>query len=244
MEIRQNLTNRNYNPRGTDPTWIVVHNTANQTSGEGTAYNNTKYFKDEYRASSAHYFIDDGDVIWQCVRDTDTAWHVGDGASRNGCYNTNAIGIEVCEPDNGKFTDHEIVLLGELVRFLMDKYGIPAERVCRHHDVTGKWCPWYYSYDDDRWADLKARILSTETRRSDYPMEFILHPDDSGRLFYVNGSDITYIPHPDGVKAIDKIADEIGTEVPYVAIGSKDAPYGFRFFQACGKEDLYHEMIA
>ena len=75
-------------------------------------------------------------------------------------------------------------------------------------------------------------------------MEFILHPDDSGRLFYVNGSDITYIPHPDGVKAIDKIADEIGTEVPYVAIGSKDAPYGFRFFQACGKEDLYHEMIA
>lgn len=161
MDIQKNLTNVNFNFRNTLPRWIVVHNTANGTSEEGTAYNNTVYFKDTYRSASAHYFIDDGDTVWQCVRDTDTAWHVGEAASRNGCYNTNSIGIEVCETAGGWFTDKEIATLRELVRGLMDFYGIPAERVCRHHDVTGKSCPWYYS-DDDRWAELKAQITEDD----------------------------------------------------------------------------------
>ena len=161
MDIQKNLTNVNFNFRNTLPRWIVVHNTANGTSREGTAYNNTVYFKDTYRSASAHYFIDDGDTVWQCVRDTDTAWHVGEAASRNGCYNTNSIGIEVCETAGGWFTDKEIATLRELVRGLMDFYGIPAERVCRHHDVTGKDCPWYYS-DDDRWAELKAQITEDD----------------------------------------------------------------------------------
>lgn len=161
MDIQKNLTNVNFNFRNTLPRWIVVHNTANGTSREGTAYNNTVYFKDTYRSASAHYFIDDGDVVWQCVRDTDTAWHVGEAQSRNGCYNTNSIGIEVCETAGGWFTDKEIATLRELVRGLMDFYGIPAERVCRHHDVTGKSCPWYYS-DDDRWAELKAQITEDD----------------------------------------------------------------------------------
>lgn len=158
MQIKDNLTNVNYNPRGTNPTWIVIHNTANGTSAAGTAYNNTVYFKNTYREASAHYFVDDGDTVWRCVRDTDTAWHVGEAASRNGCYNSNAIGIEVCETANGYFTEKEIATLQELVPMLMKKYNIPASRVCRHNDVTGKQCPWYYC-DNARWAKLKSRIL-------------------------------------------------------------------------------------
>lgn len=158
MEIRNNLTNVNFNFRDTIPRWIVIHNTANGTSKEGTAYNNTVYFKDTYRAASAHYFVDDGDIVWRCVRDTDTAWAVGEAQSRNGCYNTNSVSIEVCETAGGWFTDKEVATLSALVQGLMKLYGIPAERVCRHHDVTGKNCPWYYS-DDTKWAELKKRIL-------------------------------------------------------------------------------------
>ncbi|MBQ9621206.1 MAG: N-acetylmuramoyl-L-alanine amidase [Atopobiaceae bacterium] len=170
MEIRQNLTETNYNARGTNPRWIVIHNTANATSAEGTAYNNTKYFKNRFVSgapeSSAHYFVDDGEIVWQCVRDTDTAWHVGEAASRNGCYNYNAIGIEVCETADGWFTDKEIATLRELVAMLMDEYGIPEERVCRHHDVTGKSCPWYY-VDDARWEQLKSEIMKGEDPKED-----------------------------------------------------------------------------
>ncbi len=157
--IEQNLTNVNYTYRGTYPTWIVVHNTANGTSSEGTAYNNTAYFKNAYRGASAHYFVDDGDTVWQCVRDTDTAWHVGDlYPSRNGASNYNAIGIEVCERADGSFSEHEIDVLSWLVPMLMDEYGIDASHVCRHYDVTGKTCPW--GYVGSNWEDLKETITN------------------------------------------------------------------------------------
>lgn len=159
--ISDNLTTVNYTPRGTSPTWIVVHNTSNGTSAPPIAYNNTQYFKSEYRGASASYFVDDGDTVYRCVRDTDTAWHCGEAASRNGCYNSNSIGIEVCERADGTFSEKEISTLAWLVQSLMAKYGIDAAHVCRHHDVTGKECPWYYS-DDSKWAELKARITEDD----------------------------------------------------------------------------------
>ena len=159
--IKENLTETNYTPRGTSPSWIVVHNTSNGTATPPIAYNNTCYFKSEYRGASASYFIDDGDTIWQCVRDRDTAWHCGEAPSRNGCYNSNSIGIEVCEQSDGTFTLNEINNLTWLVQRLMKEFGIPASRVCRHHDVTGKECPWYYS-NDSRWAVLKKQITEGE----------------------------------------------------------------------------------
>lgn len=159
--ISNNLTSVNYTPRGTKPQWIVIHNTYNGTSAPPIAYNNTQYFKSAYRGASANYFVDDGDTVYCCVKDTDTAWHCGEAASRNGCYNSNSIGIEVCERSDGTFSDKEIQTLAWLVQSLMDKYGIPASRVCRHHDVTGKECPWYYS-NDSRWAELKATITGDD----------------------------------------------------------------------------------
>lgn len=163
-EIRQNLTNVNYNSRGTNPSWIVVHNTANRTSAVGTAYNNTQFFKNVNRNASAHFFIDDHATdIWQCVRETDTAWAVGDNASRNGCYNYNSISIEVCERSDGSFSAIEIDKLTWLVQKLMAKYGIPASRVCRHYDVTWKSCPSYYT-NDARWKALHKQITSGSTK--------------------------------------------------------------------------------
>lgn len=155
--ISRNLTHVNRYVGTNSPKWIVVHNSANCKSYAGMAYNNTVYFKDVYREASAHYFIDDGDVIWQCVKDTDSAWHVGDSWSRNGCTNYNSIGIEVCENADGSFTANEIKNLSWLVQKLMKQYNIPASRVCRHYDVTTKNCPRYYT-NDTRWNALKQTI--------------------------------------------------------------------------------------
>lgn len=163
-QIKDNLTTVNYRSRGTKPTWIVIHNTENHTSKEGTAYANTQYFKSTLRNASANYFIDDGDTVWCCVKPTDTAWHCGEAASKNGCYNYNSIGIEVCETDAGNFTNHEIQVLAWLVQKLMKEYGISADHVCRHHDVTGKNCPRGY-INNSTWAKLKKAI--TETTKPD-----------------------------------------------------------------------------
>ena len=168
--VKANMTSVNYTPRGTKPTWIVIHNTSNGTDAPPIAYNNTQYFKSEYRGASATYFVDSGDTIWQCVSERDTAWHCGEAPSRNGCYNSNSIGIEVCERADGTFSDAEIENLRWLVQDIMQRYGIPASRICRHHDVTGKECPWYYS-DDSRWAKLKAAILEDDDEMTDAQIE-------------------------------------------------------------------------
>ena len=165
-EIKYNLTNINYTWRGSNPSWIVIHNTANETSAPPIAYNNTQYFKNEYRGASANYFIDDSDVIWCCVEPINTAWHCGEAPSQNGCYNYNSIGIEVCEPANGKFTDKEISNLSWLVQKLMKEYKIPASRICRHYDVTSKNCPWYYT-NNARWNELKERICGDMLSKED-----------------------------------------------------------------------------
>ena len=165
-EIKYNLTNVNYTWRGSNPSWIVIHNTANETSTPPIAYNNTQYFKNEYRGASANYFIDDSDTIWCCVEPINTAWHCGEAPSQNGCYNYNSIGIEVCEPANGKFTDKEIANLSWLVQKLMKQYKIPASRICRHYDVTSKNCPWYYC-NNARWNELKERICGDMLSKDD-----------------------------------------------------------------------------
>ena len=165
-EIKNNLTSINYTWRGSNPSWIVIHNTANETSTPPIAYNNTQYFKNEYRGASANYFIDDGDTIYCCVEPTNTAWHCGEAPSQNGCYNYNSVGVEVCEPSNGKFTDKEIANLSWLVQKLMKEYDIDSDHVTTHHLTTGKNCPWYYC-DDARWNELKERICGDMLSKED-----------------------------------------------------------------------------
>lgn len=156
--IRQNLTTRNRWSGGNSKQWIVIHNVGTAPHAAGAAYNNTVYFKSAYRGASAHYFVDDGDVIWQCVADDDRAWSVGDSSSRNGCTNNNSINIEVC--GNSQFTQREIENLRWLVQGLMSRYGIPASRVCRHYDVTRKSCPAYY-VNESSWASLKSYVTGS-----------------------------------------------------------------------------------
>ena len=92
-------------------------------------------------------------------------------------------------------------------------------------------------------VDMNECYIPFDYKGSDLPMEFILKPDGSEKCFYVNGSDITYIPHIDGIGAIDQCAEKVGAHVPFVELGTPDAPWGYRFFEACGKKDLYNEIV-
>ena len=130
--------------------YIVVH----YTGGAGNAYQNAVYFSNGGNgASSAHYFIDGYGVIYKSVWESDTAWHAG-----NWSMNCRSIGIEVCS-DGEPFTQAEIDELHWLVRKIMAEYGIPASRVIRHYDVTGKLCPYPY-IDSSKWNKLWKEITS------------------------------------------------------------------------------------
>lgn len=64
-------------------------------------------------------------------------WQVGDGKGIYGITNQNSIGIEICVNANGDY-NKAFNKTVELIKYLMGELGIPAERVVRHYDASGK----------------------------------------------------------------------------------------------------------
>ena len=139
--------------------WIVVH----YVGAVSTAKNNVDYFYSFDRQSSAHYFVDDNE-IWQCVDDSNIAWHCGAKKYyHDTCRNKNSIGVEMCCKKDAKgnlyMTDKTIKNTQELVLYLMEKYGIDAEHVIRHYDVTHKICPAPFVNDITQWEKFKKGLV-------------------------------------------------------------------------------------
>lgn len=145
---------RNYTKgrRGSAIDYIVVH----YTGTDASARNNLVYFSTHDAQASAHYFIDRDGTLCQSVSESDIAWHAGKWA-----MNCRSIGIENVSAGED-FTEAQIETLTALVRALMAKYGIPADHVIRHYDVTGKLCPAPY-VDSAKWEALHSRITAGST---------------------------------------------------------------------------------
>lgn len=174
MNIRQNLTIKNYNPMTNKINkYLVIH----YVGAVSTAWANSLYFKSVYRGASANWFVDDNEAV-QVVKDSDRAWHCGDGLKKgnggkyfNKCTNSNSIGIEMCcFMNNGKLDISEKTIANtlELVKKLMIQYNITPENVIRHYDVTNKVCPAPFVENESRWNDFKARLGQPVPTEPDY----------------------------------------------------------------------------
>ncbi len=164
LQIQQKLTPYNYTAMSNKKnTFIVVH----YTGATGIAKNNVDYFAREKLSASASYFVD-SKSIWQCVEDKNKAWHCGGGLQGSGghsfykvCTNSNSIGIEMCckkDTAGNLYIEPETVNNTiDLIRYLMNKYGIPLDKVIRHYDVTGKLCPAMY-VNETAWQNFKNKI--------------------------------------------------------------------------------------
>lgn len=100
---------------------------------------------------SANYCVDDKDII--CT--------IQPGFMSYGVtgHNSHIINIEVCYDDPaGRFELDTIANLRRIVKYLMREFRIPAEKVVRHFDLTGKKCPWYYVDNPREWARLHKII--------------------------------------------------------------------------------------
>lgn len=85
------------------------------------------------------------------VDESDTAWHVG-----NWHCCMRSIAVEI---GDGELCDDDIERLRVIVTDLMDRYGIEADMVLRHFDVSGAMCPIRY-VDPDAWRVLKEKITT------------------------------------------------------------------------------------
>lgn len=131
--------------------FIVIHYTGNYSVG-ADAEAHYKYLQRATRYGSAHYYVDDRQII-QTIGDSRVAWSVGDnqghGRYLNGCTNNNSISIEMCvNADADQKKTYKNVL--ELTKNLMAKFKVPADKVCRHYDVSRKDCP--HNFRANNWA--------------------------------------------------------------------------------------------
>lgn len=149
---------------------VVIHYTGN--NGD-SAKSNGKYFQTANRKASAHYFIDNKDVICS-VPDEYAAFAVGGGLkdqksayAKNGAKyykkytNSNTLSIELCDP----VKDSKVALTADTRKNAIDfiakklkKLGLTEKDLIRHFDINGKLCPLYFVTDEADWNKFKKEI--------------------------------------------------------------------------------------
>lgn len=239
MQINKLLTPYNLNRLGDTNRirYIVIH----YVGATGGAEANCRYYASKYIGASAHYYVGFDGEIWQSVEDGDIAWHCGAKSYRHPeCRNSNSIGMELCVRNKGSqaadsrdwyFEEATVTAAIELTRELMEKYGVPAERVIRHYDVTGKICPnpYVYNHTAHTWEAFKAALTATAPK--EYPQGFIQAAD--GIRWWYQFKDGSYarngwywLTEATGGTSGWYLFDDAG----YMLTGYQTDPAGERFF--------------
>ena len=147
---------------------IVFHYTAN-TGSSASALGNARYFANgsEGRAASAHYCVDEKNIVYECVPLDTVAWSVGDG--RSGKYgnlvnNYNSVSIEMVShtDDSGAYYIPKETQenAARLYQMLLKK--LPGvQYTVRHYDVSGKLCP-LPMIAEDRWDEFKRLLKEVD----------------------------------------------------------------------------------
>lgn len=184
-----------------DIKYIVIHYTGNYSKG-ANARAHKKYLDGATRYGSAHFFVDDEQII-QTVGDSKVAWSVGDnqghGRYLNGCNNRNSISIEMCvNSDSDQEKTYKNVL--ELTKNLMKRFNIDADHVCRHYDVSRKDCP--HNFRENNWAlwwQFKEEIKK--------PIEWAIDLDKNsefGATVYVPKTEVAVVTDAENLKEQDE----------------------------------------
>ncbi|QZY31554.1 peptidoglycan recognition protein family protein [Bacillus amyloliquefaciens] len=131
--------------------YITIHNTANDAS----AANEISYMKNNSNSTSFHFAVDDKQVI-QGIPTNRNAWHTGDGT--NGPGNRKSIGVEICYSESGgsRYKAAEKLAI-KFVAQLLKERGWSVDRVRKHQDWNGKYCP-HRILSEGRWNQVKAAI--------------------------------------------------------------------------------------
>ena len=168
-------------PYEMQPDGIVIHNTANDAS----AMTEISYMIGNNNKTSFHAAIDNYRIVTGIPFNRNT-WNAGDGA--NGKGNRTKIAIEICYSKSGgeQFEEAED-LCASYVAYLLKQYGWGIDRVSKHQDYSGKYCP--HRTLDLGWERFLNKIRS-HLDIQNKPAEEV--KDEGGSLGmarkYVNGS--------------------------------------------------------
>uniref|UniRef100_UPI00403FB7C1 peptidoglycan recognition protein family protein n=1 Tax=Lysinibacillus sp. Y5S-8 TaxID=3122488 RepID=UPI00403FB7C1 len=186
------------------PQFITVHNTANDAPAE----NEISYMIGNNNQVSYHVAVDDKEII-QAIPFNRNAWHCGDGGGSTDLNalkkgNRLSIGVEICYSKSGGVRygvaeENAVQYIAKLLKQF--EWGI--ERVKKHQDWNGKYCP-HRILSEDRWGSFLKRIEEAmKPKESDKPTE---KDDDTMKFTNETTKDAVrdYIKQSVDKKKIDK----------------------------------------
>lgn len=122
-------------PYAMTPTRIVIHNTANKAS----AMSEISYMLNNNNEVSYHFAVDNVRAV-QGLPLNRNGWHAGDGG--NGTGNRKGIAIEICYSTGTSEQFSAAERNGAiLTAMLLKQYGWGIDKVTKHQDYSGKYCP-------------------------------------------------------------------------------------------------------
>ena len=114
------------------PDLVVLHYTAMKTAEAALE----RLCAPDFEVSS-HYLIAEDGRVFQLVDDAHRAWHAGSSAwGATTDVNSASIGVELANPGNAPFPARLMESLETLLAEILDRYGIPPERVIGHSDCA------------------------------------------------------------------------------------------------------------
>lgn len=147
------------------PVYIVIHNTDNYAASADALAHVKCQFNQWWTNGSCHYYVDDGDVVYQAAPHNRGCWHVGrnyGGRLYGIAHNRNSVGIEMCV-NTGYDYERAFQNTVELCKYLMQTLGINADHVIQHYDVCAKNCPSAIRAKGD-WARFKKLISGDDVQ--------------------------------------------------------------------------------
>lgn len=158
---KQYISKKNTNSAPNKPKYIVIHETDNFSVGANASRHAYAQYNGHLGTSVHFYCGDDG--VYQVADYTSSCWSIGKTYSNTrpimDATNYNVISIEICVNADGNYTiarDNAIAL----TKFLMGDLGITEDRVIRHYDAKGKYCPRKMMDNPSLWVDFKNQIGS------------------------------------------------------------------------------------
>ena len=160
MDINtSHISKRNTYAGQNRPKYIVIHETDNYADGAG-AERHAEAQAAGHLGTSVHYYAG-SDGVYQAAGHADGTYSIGveygGGHAIKDATNRNTVNIEICVNADGDYNKARANAIG-LVKHLIKTVGIPADRVIRHYDAKGKYCPRKMMDSPRLWEDFKRQI--------------------------------------------------------------------------------------
>ncbi|QHZ45919.1 N-acetylmuramoyl-L-alanine amidase [Bacillus sp. NSP9.1] len=212
ISVRKNLVASSKHslkcPYSMNAKYITFHNTAN----DAPAANEISYMVRNNNEVSYHFAVDDKEVV-QGIPTDRNAWHCGDGSGSNS-GNRTSIGVEVCYSKSGgaKYKAAEKLAIKFIAQLLKER-GWGVDRVRKHQDWSGKYCP-HRVLDEGRWDEVKSAIAaelkalggkSTSSTKSSGKTYTVKKGDTLSEIAVKTGVSVAKLQSYNGIKNPDKI---------------------------------------